>query len=73
MPGFATLFTRTSIVPFFSRSTTSRLTQRSLSLLQAALWSLMFWSYAPLFTVVVTAAIFAVKIPIEVFTSLSLN
>ncbi|KAF8556524.1 hypothetical protein OG21DRAFT_618170 [Imleria badia] len=37
----------------------------ALSLLQAALWCLMFWSYAPLLAVLATAAIFVVKIRIE--------
>ncbi|KAH0833448.1 hypothetical protein J3R83DRAFT_12563 [Lanmaoa asiatica] len=34
-------------------------------LLHEILWSLMFWSYAPLFALVATATVFAVKIPIE--------
>jgi protein-S-isoprenylcysteine O-methyltransferase Ste14 len=37
----------------------------SLAVLQTALWSPMFWSYVPLFTIFATAAVFAFKISIE--------
>ncbi|KAG9316131.1 hypothetical protein JVU11DRAFT_3808 [Chiua virens] len=37
----------------------------ALVLVQEFLWSLMFWSYAPLIALIVTVAIFAIKIPIE--------
>lgn len=43
-----------------------RLTRHSWILLQEALFSLMFWSYAPLFAVIATAAVLVVKIRIEV-------
>lgn len=35
-------------------------------LLQEALWSIMFWSYAPLVALGIIAAAFAIKMPIEV-------
>jgi len=35
-------------------------------LIQQALFSVMFWSYAPLVALGITAAAFAIKMPIEV-------
>ena len=47
--------------------------RRSLAVLQTALWSLMFWSYVPLFMIFATAAVFAFKISIEVLPILELG
>ena len=54
-------------------STTSRLMRCSLAVFQTALWSLMFWSYVPLFMIFATVAVFGYKISLEVLPILGLG
>ena len=47
--------------------------RHSLAVLKTPIWSLMFWSYVPLFMIFATAAVFGYKISLEVLPILELG